>query len=82
MGMSDRRAVFFALHDAINWQRGLADAYRHIEDSPERAEALATIRQYKAVLRKRYGSDRHAGEDRLDGAKLVTLAEIRAKHES
>lgn len=52
---TDREIVRQALYDAIGWQKGLADAYAHIKDSPERAEAFAQIRRYRAVLRRRYG---------------------------
>ncbi len=69
--MSDRDAVRIALYDAIEWQRGLVDAYSNDPDGPERADALAMIRRYKAILRKRYGTDRHAGQERLN--KLPTI---------
>lgn len=55
---TDREIVRQALDDAIGWQRDLADAYAHIKDSPERAEALAQIKRYRAVLRRRYGKGR------------------------
>jgi hypothetical protein len=71
MSRSDKDVIREALYDAIGWQRGLVHAYVHIPDAPERAEALAAIKAYKSILRKRYGTDRHAGEDAL--AKMETI---------
>lgn len=47
-----------ALHDAIGWQAGLVDAYRHMPDAPEYRDALDTIKRYRAILRRRYGTGR------------------------
>jgi hypothetical protein len=40
--MTIRQDVFRALHDAIGWQSGLADAYHHA-CSPERRECLEQV---------------------------------------
>lgn len=80
--ISDRNLIYLALHEAIEWQRGLADAYSHIEDAPERTEALERVRQYRSILRKRYGRDTRPGQEMLNKAPLVSLAEIETKHKS
>jgi len=74
--MSERDDIRMALHDAIGWQLGLVDAWS--EGSPDRAEALAIVTRYKAILKRRYGSSVTALDDMLSKAKPVTLAEIRA----
>lgn len=73
---TDRELIFAALHDAIGWQRWLADAYAHIPGSPERREALDQVRRYKGVLQRRYGSAATKMDDALRGARLVPLSEI------
>jgi hypothetical protein len=79
--MSDRDAIRTALYNAIEWQRGLVDSYSHMPDDPERANALALIKKYKAVLRKRYGTDRHAGQDALDKMETIDLRELIKKYD-
>jgi hypothetical protein len=66
-----------ALHDAIGWQLGLADAYAHIPDSPERVEALATAKRYRSLLRRRYDV-KETWEERLDQSPMISLDELRA----
>lgn len=80
-GMSDRDAIRIALYDAIEWQRGLVDAHSHMPDAPERADALALIKRYKAVLRKRYGTARHAGQDSLDKMPTINIHELIKKYD-
>jgi trehalose utilization protein len=53
--VSSRDTIRRALHDAIDWQTSLADAYRHIPNAPEANEAKAQIRLYRQVLNQRYG---------------------------
>lgn len=71
--MTDREAVRLALYDAIEWQRGLVHAYAHVPESPERADALQMIRKYRAVLRNRYGTDKHAGQEKLKRLPSVDI---------
>lgn len=73
--MSTKEDIRMALHDAIGWQSGLVDAWGH--GTAEREEALAMVRRYKAILRRRYGSDVTALDDMLRKAKPTTLDELR-----
>ena len=77
--MAVRDDIRQALYDAIGWQSGLADAWP--AGSPERQEAVDQIKKYRAVLKRRYGEARHPSQKVLDGAKAMTLDEIRAMHE-
>jgi hypothetical protein len=78
--MTARETVRLALYDAIAWQRGLADAYAHIPDAPERQEALRQIKAYQRILAARYGDKRTPAERVFEGAVSVTLAELQARH--
>jgi len=80
--MSDRGTVFTALHDAIDWQRGLVDAYSHIPNAPERKEALDQIKRYKAVLKRRYPTAPQEPGAWIDGLQAVPLHEIDETHKS
>ena len=55
---TDRQLIRLALYDAIDWQAGLADAYAHIPNAPEREEALSQVRLYRGLLRRRYGEEK------------------------
>lgn len=61
------------LHDAISWQEGLVDAVRGSEDHPE---ALAILKQYRALFRRRYGSTKSALDVMLEGAELVNIMDL------
>lgn len=50
---TNRELIDLALIDAAIWQSGLADAYRHIPDSPERKEALEMVKLYNRLRRHR-----------------------------
>lgn len=75
--MTDREAVRRALQDAIAWQESFADANER--GTPERADALALARRYRALLKRRYGDSRTAAERALEGATYITLAELQAR---
>jgi len=79
---TDRETVFTALHDAIDWQRGLADAYAHIPNSPERKEALDQVKRYKAVLKHRYPTARQEAGAWIDDLPAVPLHEIEEAHKA
>lgn len=70
-----KMVVWQALHDAIDWQKSLADAWP--EGSEERQEALDQAKRYRAMLKRRYGSSKTALDQELARGKLVTLAELR-----
>jgi hypothetical protein len=69
-----------ALHDAIDWQLSLADAWQ--KGTPERKEAMDQANRYRAVLKRRYGTDKTALDAMIDAAEYVTLDDLRKKHES
>lgn len=73
---TDREIIRLALYDAIDWQRGIVEAYAHIPDSPDRANAVATIKRYKTILRKRYGTDRNAAQDAIEKLPTVSVIEL------
>ncbi len=76
--MTDRDLICAALVDAIGWQLSLADAYRHIPDAPERKEAFAQVRRYRALFRRRYGGGVRPEESTAAEAHTVGLDELRA----
>ena len=63
--MTDRDAVRRALYDAIDWQESFADANR---GNPEEAKAMALVKRYRALLKRRYGDARAPSERALEGA--------------
>ena len=75
--MTDRDTVRRALYDAIDWQESLADAWQ--PGSPERAEAKAQAKAYRAVLKRRYAERETPAERAFDGCELVTLDELRRR---
>lgn len=79
---TDRALIRQALCNAIDYQLGLADAYRHIPGSPERREALDLVKKYRAVLKRRYGSPLTAMENHLQGLPSVSLYEIARRDEA
>ncbi len=70
--MTVREDIRQALYDAIGWQEGLADAWKHI-DGPERQEALDQIKAYKRILQRRYGTSMTALDVKLKDAKLMPV---------
>jgi hypothetical protein len=77
--MSDRDTVRQALYDAIDWQNSFAESNH--PGSPERAEARAQVKLYRALLKRRYGTSQTPMEARMEGATYVTLDELRSLHE-
>lgn len=73
--MSVRDDIRQALYDAIGWQSGLAEAWP--AGSVERQESIDQIKTYRRILARRYGECRMPDEKHMDGAKLVSLDEIR-----
>jgi hypothetical protein len=78
--MTVRDDIFLALHDAIGWQEGLADAWP--EGSPEREDAIVQMNRYKAILRRRYGTTFTALDQKLAKAKLVEMTTLRESAQS
>lgn len=74
--MTVRDDIQQALHDAIGWQETLAEAHAHCDDGVYE-EAQAQIKRYRAILRRRYGTDRHPSNKEFDGARLVSIEEMR-----
>jgi hypothetical protein len=77
--MTDRDTVRQALYDAIDWQNSFAEANH--PGSPERAEALAQVKLYRALLKRRYGRSDTPIEAAMKGATYVTIEELRDRHE-
>lgn len=77
--MRDRETFFLALWDAVQWQESLADACRNANDG-SRTEALAQAARYRALLKRRYGSDKSAMEVELENSTSVSLAELRKRN--
>lgn len=75
--MTVRDDIFMALHDAIGWQEGLANSWP--AESHERAEALAQMRAYKKILKRRYGTTYTALDQKLAEARLVDAMTFRAR---
>jgi hypothetical protein len=65
--------------DAIGWQDGLVGAYQHISGAPESAEAKEQITQYRDVLKKLGASPLTPTEASTEGARYVTLQELRSR---
>lgn len=78
--MSDRDLVRRALQDAIDWQLSLADACGSEDEWGKLAIQMA--KKYKALLKKRYGVTKSPMEQALDGAEVVTLEQLRQRHEA
>jgi hypothetical protein len=78
--MAIRDDIRQALYDAIGWQSGLAEAWK--DGSPEHREALDQIKIYRRILKRRYGDGRMPDEKALEGAKLVTMDEIKPTRSS
>jgi hypothetical protein len=78
---TDRQLIRQALYDAIDWQAGLADAYAHIPNAPEREEALSQVSLYRGLLRRRYGEEKRKGEQMIDAAKSVSIDDLRQSRE-
>lgn len=51
---TDREVLRRALNDAIEWEISYAGCCQ--AGSPERAEALAQVNRYRALLKRRYGT--------------------------
>lgn len=69
--MTVRDDICRALHDAIEWRVGLADAQP--PGSPEQRRSLDLAKRYRKILRRRYGSDKTAFDQRFEGAQLVSV---------
>lgn len=74
--MTVRDDIFMALHDAIGWQEGLADAWP--KESPEHTEAMAQIELYKKILKRRYGSTMTALDSMFYKAKRVSIMDLKS----
>jgi hypothetical protein len=74
--MTIRQDIFRALHDAIGWQSGLADA-NHA--GPERRECLDQVKRYKTILKKWYGTDRTRFDELIAQCKLVDITELKPR---
>jgi hypothetical protein len=62
-----------ALLDAINWQAGIVDAYKHMPSDPAWMDAVSQIARYKAILRRRYGKDETDFDSMMRRAKLINI---------
>lgn len=69
-----RDLIRHALYDAIDWQDSLADAWA--PGTPERQECRDQAKEYRRILKRRYGSARTPAETVIDGLTTVTLAEL------
>jgi hypothetical protein len=57
--LTDKRAVFNALHIAIDSEKSLVDAYKHDKNEPSVQAAERNITAFKRVLKRYYGSEVH-----------------------
>ena len=73
---TDRDLVRRALWDAIDWQESLAEAQGD-DEWGDKARELA--KQYKSLLRRRYGERQSPIDKALEGATMITLEELRAR---
>lgn len=76
--MSDRDIVRKALYDAIDWQESLADANR--EGSEEREYSLILAKEYRKLLKRRYGDDKTPMERAFENATTITLDDLIKKY--
>jgi hypothetical protein len=74
--VSVRDDIWMALQDAIGWQMGLVDSWGR--KTPEGMEALEQAKRYRAILRRRYGTDKTEFDAQLDRAKRVSIYDLRA----
>lgn len=75
--MSERDLIREALYDAVAWQESLEDAQCNVPEWKGHAQKQAN--RYKAILRKRYGTDKTSLDTLIDQAETVTLQELQAK---
>lgn len=74
--MTVRDDIRQALYDAIGWQQGLVHAWP--AGSPERQEAIDQIKAYRRILKRRYSETRHPSEAAFDGAKPVSIFDLKS----
>jgi hypothetical protein len=66
-----------AIQDAIGWQAGLVDAYRHMPTDPGFTDAKASIKAYRALSAKLFGEPRAKFGCLVDGSRLASIDELR-----
>lgn len=71
--MDTKALIRRALEDAIDWQQSLRDCLH--DNDPHLVEVRALLAGYRKILKRRYPPRR----DRFEGARLVTIAEMRAE---
>jgi hypothetical protein len=76
--MSDRETIYRALHEAALWNDGLADAYSGMKTDPAYKDAVDTAKRYRALLRKRYGTDKTALDAMVEKAVYVNILDLQA----
>lgn len=80
--LTDRQAVFRALHVAMESEYALIDAYRSeiTKEVPESEQAVIDARRniaaWQRILRRYYGSAEHPTDKKLRGARYVPINEI------
>jgi len=75
--MTATELVSYAVRCAIRDRQTFAECWS--DDAPERAEALDEVRQFRAYLKRRFGSAESRMEINTEGATLVTLDELRKR---
>lgn len=73
--MDTKAAIRRALLDAIEWQKSIADSYNG--RGPEAERALGLVKQYRAILKRRYGDDRTAQEIASEGGTSISIFDIK-----
>jgi hypothetical protein len=76
--MTERETIRRALQDAIGWQDGLAAAHGK-DQYGEQARAQAA--RYRALLLKRYGTDKLPAEAALDHLPTIDIWELSRQHQ-
>lgn len=73
--MGVREDIWLALHDAIGWQMGLVNA--HGRKTVEGMEAMDQAKRYRAILRRRYGTDKTKLDAMMEHSKLVSAFDLK-----
>ncbi len=80
--MTDKELIRLAMIYAEQDRESFLEAIAHCKDTEYRklrSDTESLVRQFKAYRQKHYGESMR---DRLDGAKMVTIAELRAAQEN
>jgi hypothetical protein len=84
MALTDKKAIRLALHQAIDYEDGLIDAYGNNPDEPAVQDAKKHIAAFRRVLKRYFPAQQKTPLDRMiddglkDGSiKSLTIEELR-----